>query len=168
MFVWKVDVFLAELHRQQPDLHDGVTRIAAAWGGPDHDEVLGSVWPTLKRISVDYAVMEGAAAEGLVATVPGDFGWNDIGDFHTLGEVLAGDADDNVVVGGATKPEVLMLDSTGSVVVPHGDRMIAMVGMTDTIVVDTADVLLVCARDHAQDIKSAVDALKQRGDQRYL
>ena len=61
MFVWRVDVFLAELARQQPDLHAGLIAIAAAWGTAEQDEVLGEVWPTLPKISVDYAVMEGAA-----------------------------------------------------------------------------------------------------------
>ena len=89
MFVWRVDVFLRELHRQQPELFDGLTTIAAAWGTPDQDAVLGQVWPSLRKISVDHAVMEGAADAGLVATVPGDFGWTDVGDFDTLGEVLS-------------------------------------------------------------------------------
>ena len=93
MFVWRVDVFLAELARQQPQLHAGLTADRRRPGTPRaRDEVLGEVWPTLPKISVDYAVMEGAAAAGRVGTVPGDFGWNDVGDFHTLGEVLAADA----------------------------------------------------------------------------
>ena len=83
--------FLDELARQCPDLHAGLVRIAAAWDTDAREAVLGEVWPTLRRISVDYAVMEGAAAAGKVATVPGAFGWNDVGDFHTLGEVLPAD-----------------------------------------------------------------------------
>ena len=74
MFLWRVDVFLAELARQQPDLHAGLRRIAAAWHGPRREERIGEIWPTLPKISVDYAVMEGAAAAGLVGTVPGNFG----------------------------------------------------------------------------------------------
>ena len=100
MFVWRVDVFLAELARQQPQLHAGHRPDRRRPGTPPtREEVLGEVWPTLPKISVDYAVMEGAAAVGRVGTVPGDFGWNDVGDFHTLGEVLAADAAGNVVVG---------------------------------------------------------------------
>src|SRR3954451_20720951 len=99
MFVWRADVFLAELSRQQPQLAAGISRIAQAWETPAREEVLGEVWPTLPRISVDYAVMEGAATVGRVGTVPGDFGWNDVGDFHTLGAVLAADPSGNVVLG---------------------------------------------------------------------
>jgi mannose-1-phosphate guanylyltransferase len=171
MFVWRVDVFLGELARQQPELHAGLTRIAAAWLTADRDRVLGEVWPTLPKISVDYAVMEGAATAGLVATVPGDFGWNDVGDFDTLGVVLPGDEHGNVVVDpgeAADKPDVLLVDSTGLVVVPHSGRLIATLGLSGMIVVDTPDVVLVCPRERAQDVKTLVDRLKERGDQRLL
>jgi mannose-1-phosphate guanylyltransferase len=170
MFVWRVGTFLAELKRQQETLYDGLRRIAAAWFTDVRDEVLGEVWPTLTKISVDYAVMEGAAAAGLVATVPGEFGWNDVGDFDTLGEVLAADGDGNVVLGGAAddKAEALLKDCTRSVVVPYADRLVAVLGMDGVIVVDTPDAVLVCARDRAQDVKGLVDSLKARGDTRYV
>jgi len=168
MFVWRVDVFLGELARQQPDLHDGLRRIAAAWRTPERDDVLGEVWPSLKKISVDYAVMEGASETGLVATVPGDFGWNDIGDFDSLGQVLAADEAGNVVVAaGGDEPEIVLSDTKGAVLVPHAGRLVAVLGMEDVVVVDTPDVVLVCPRDRAQQVKSLVDELKERGDGRY-
>jgi mannose-1-phosphate guanylyltransferase len=171
MFVWRVDVFLRELARQQPELHAGLSTIAAAWPTSAREDVLGQVWPTLPKISVDYAVMEGAAAAGMVATVPGDFGWNDVGDFHTLGDVLPGDERNNVVVDqsdGAEKPDILLIDSSDVVVVPHSGRLVAALGMRDVIVVDTPDAVLVCPRDRAQDVKKLVDLLKERGDLRLI
>jgi mannose-1-phosphate guanylyltransferase len=171
MFVWRVDVFLAELARQQPVLHAGLTEVAAAWVTPRRDEVLGEIWPTLPKISVDYAVMEGAAAAGRVGTVPGEFGWTDIGDFHTLGDVLPLDADGNVVVeavAGGPKPQVMLRDATGCVVVPQSGRLVAAIGLRDMVIVDTPDAVLVCPRDRAQDVKRLVDELKARGDDAYL
>ncbi|HET6529295.1 MAG TPA: sugar phosphate nucleotidyltransferase, partial [Actinoplanes sp.] len=155
MFVWRTDAFLTELARQQPQLHAGVSRIAQAWDSPAREEVLGEVWPTLPRISVDYAVMEGAAAVGRVGTVPGDFGWNDVGDFHTLGEVLAADAAGYVVVGKETlaKTGVLLRETDGLVVVPNSGRLVAALGVRDLIIVDTPDAVLVCPRDRAQEVK---------------
>jgi mannose-1-phosphate guanylyltransferase len=167
MFVWRVDVFLDELARQQPELHAGVTAIAAAWGTPEQDDVLGTVWPTLPKISVDYAVMEGAATAGRVATVPGAFGWNDVGDFHTLGDMLPADPAGNVVLG-AAKPGVLLRDSSRLVVVPQSGRLVAVLGVHDLIVVDTPDAVLVCPRDRAQDVKKLVDELKERGEESYI
>jgi mannose-1-phosphate guanylyltransferase len=171
MFVWRVDAFLDELARQQPAMHAGLTAVARAWGTPEQDEVLGTIWPTLPKISVDYAVMEGAAAAGRVATVPGDFGWNDVGDFDTLGDVLPVDDAGNMVLGagdGSTKPAVLLHDSSRLVVVPNGGRLVAAVGVRDLIVVDTPDALLVCPRDRAQEVKRLVDDLKERGEESYI
>ena len=170
MFVWRVDVFLTELARQQPQLHAGISRIAQAWDTANREEVLGEVWPTLPRISVDYAVMEGAATVGRVGTVPGDFGWNDVGDFHTLGEVLAADTAGNVVVGkeALAKPGVLLRDTENLVVVPNSGRLVAALGVRDLIIVDTPDAVLVCPRDRAQEVKSLVDELKAKGEINYI
>jgi mannose-1-phosphate guanylyltransferase len=168
MFVWQVAQFLQELKRQQPELYAGLDRIADAWDSPRRDQVLAEVWPGLPKISVDYGVMEGAAAAGLVAMVPGDFGWNDVGDFHTLGEVLPANNGDNVVVDPGEKPEVLLLDSTGVIVVPQSGRLIATLGLQDMIVVDTPDAVLVCPRSRAQEVKRLVDALKEQGDSHLL
>lgn len=177
MFVWRVDVFLAELARQQPVLHAGLVRIAAAWDTADRDRVLGTVWPDLPRIAVEYAVMEDAAARGTVATVPGDFGWSDIGDFRNLAELLPADAHGNVVVAGEAPAEagsgagretVRLRDSTGSVVIANGGRLVCALGMTDVVVVDTPDALLVCPRDRVQDVKQLVDDLKAGDATAYL
>jgi mannose-1-phosphate guanylyltransferase len=160
MFVWRTAVFLAELARQQPQLHDGLRRIAADWDTPRRDETLGEVWPTLPRISVDHAVMEGAAAQGLVATVPAAFGWNDIGDWDGLGQV-AGDGSPVTVLGDPA--QVLAVDTLGTVVVPGSGRLVATLGLRDVVVVDTPDAVLVCDRSRAQEVKGIVDALKGRG-----
>jgi mannose-1-phosphate guanylyltransferase len=171
MFVWRADAFLAELQRQQPVLFEGLSTIADAWGTPRQDAVLGEVWPSLPKISVDHGVMEGAADVGLVATVPGDFGWTDVGDFDALGQILlaqgAGDNWSNVVVVEPEDSPVMMRDTTESVVVADSGRLVVTLGLHDMIVVDTPDAVLVCSRKRAQDIKSIVDDLKQRGHGRY-
>jgi mannose-1-phosphate guanylyltransferase len=172
MFIWRVDVFLSELARQQPQLHAGLMQIAHAWGGVDRQRILGDVWPTLPKISVDYAVMEGAAAAGMVGTVPGDFGWNDVGDFHTLGDVLERDEHGNVVIeaddGAGGKSDVLLRDTERTVVVPRSGRLVSAVGVHDLIIVDTSDALLVCPRDRAQDVKKLVESLKERGNSTHV
>jgi mannose-1-phosphate guanylyltransferase len=162
MFVWRTDVFLESLQAQQPHLHAGLMEIAAAWDTDERDKALAEIWPELPKKSVDYAVMEGAAAQGLVATVPGDFGWHDVGDFHTLGEVLPSDETENVVVGASHGSEVVLHDVHRSVVVPASGRVVAAIGLDDVIIVDTPDALLVCPRDRAQDVKKIVDSLKER------
>jgi mannose-1-phosphate guanylyltransferase len=169
MFVWRVDAFLAELARQQPELHDGVVRIAAAWDGAGRSAVLTDLWPTLPKIAVDYAVMEDAAARGRVATVPADFGWADVGDFRNLGELLNADERGNVVVTTSdATPRPVLSDTGGSVVATEDGRLVALLGLQDVIVIDTPDALLVCARDRAQDVKQLVDELKAAGATDYV
>lgn len=169
VFIWRVDVFLAELGRQQPRLYEGLTRIAAAWDTPERAAVMGEVWPHLDRIAIEYAVMEGAAAEGKVATVPGDFGWSDVGDFRNLGDLLPADNDGNVALVDRevdSEPQrdhnpVLMHDTTGTTVVANSGRLVTTLGLHDVVIVDTPDVLLVCSRDRAQDVKRLAETVRQ-------
>lgn len=171
MFIWPVARFLAELARQQPALHAGLIRIAAAWDTPQRAPVLAEIWPGLPRMAVEYAVLEDAAGRGLVGTVPGDFGWTDVGDFRNLGDLHAADPTGNVVLssgGGPVEPVVQLVDSQGVVAVPGSGRLVSLLGLTDVVVVDTPDAVLVCARDRAQDVKQLVDQLKARGLTGYL
>ena len=97
--------------------------------------------------------------------MPGDFGWTDVGDFHTLGEVLPPTSTATSWCGD-DQAEVLLHDVTGLVVVPQSGRLVAALGVREIIVVDTPDAVLVCPRDRAQDVKKLVDELKARGDNR--
>jgi mannose-1-phosphate guanylyltransferase len=160
MFVWQVSTFLDALAEHRPDVLEPVRRIVAARDTDDEEQVLAEVWPTIPKVAVDYAVMEPAAAQGRVATVPGDFGWSDIGDFDTLGALLAKTCDGAAVVGAG---EVVCLDAENSVVVPHGGRLVALLGVRDLIVVDTPDALLVGHRARTQDVKRVTELLKERG-----
>jgi mannose-1-phosphate guanylyltransferase len=142
-----------------------VHEIAAAWDTDRQGGTVADLWPTVPKVAVEYAVMEPAAAEGLVATVPGDFGWSDIGDFETLGELLAHQVDGARVVGDGP---VVVVDSEDLVVMPAGNRLVATLGVRDLIVVDTPDAVLVCRRDRAQDIKRLTEILRDRGDAAYV
>jgi mannose-1-phosphate guanylyltransferase len=166
IFVFGVQAFLAELARQRPALHAGVQRIAAAWGGAEGARVLAEVWPGLEKISVDYGVLEGAAAAGKVATVPGDIPWTDVGDFDSLGESLPTDESGNLVI--APEAEVIARDVKDAVLVSTTDRVIAVIGLDDVVVVDTPDATLVCARSRAQEVKQVVEELRQRGQDATL
>jgi mannose-1-phosphate guanylyltransferase len=153
MFVARPGVLLDLLGEQDPDFAAALRGIAA------DPSTLADVWPTLPRIAVDHAVAEPAAAAGRVAVVPGTFGWDDIGDFASLQTLLVGD-DPVTVLGDAGL--VRSVDADG-LVVPHGGRMVAVVGLRDVVVVDTGDALLVTTLERAQDVKAIVAALKEDG-----
>jgi mannose-1-phosphate guanylyltransferase len=166
IFVFTARAFLNELARQLPHLSAGMARIADAWDGPDRDQVLGEVWPGLEKISVDYGVLEGAAAVGAVATVPTDMPWSDVGDFDSLGESLPTDASGNLVI--ASLAEVIARDVKDTVIVSTTDRIIAVIGLDNVVVVDTADATLVCTRPRAQEVKAVVEELTARGQHARL
>lgn len=154
MFVVRASVLLDLLATWHPDLAAGVREIAAR---PD---ALAARWDSLEKIAIDHAVAEPAAAAGRVAVVPGTFGWDDVGDFHSLATLLP-DAPGGLKVLG-DEHLVEAIDATG-VVVPAAGRTVAVVGLTDVVVVDTGDALLVTTRQRAQDVKGIVDTLKATG-----
>jgi mannose-1-phosphate guanylyltransferase len=160
MFVARAATVLALLDEYQPALGAGLRRLGAAWDGPQQQRVLREVWPRLPRIAFDYAVAEPAAADKRVAMVPGGFGWDDVGDFHSLAAVLPAAQDQLQVLG--DEHRVLGRDSTG-VVVPSSGRLVAVLGLDDVVVVDTRDVVLVVPRARAQEVKYLVDELKLQG-----
>jgi mannose-1-phosphate guanylyltransferase len=169
MFIARADVLLAQLAATKPALHDGLQAIAAAWDTPRRQDVLAEVWPGLEKIAIDYAVAEPAAAAGRVAVVPGDFGWDDVGDFAAL-HGLVGDAGGETaeksvrILGDA---DVIVQDSTG-LVVPRSGRVVAVLGLDDVVVVDTPDALLITTRERAQDVKAVVEQLKSQGKHHIL
>lgn len=152
MFVVKARILLDLLAQYRPALAAGLRRIAA-----DDDQREG-IWDGLERISIDHAVAEPAAADGRVAVVMGGFPWDDVGDFQALGDLLPTDPGTGMrVIGNAA--DVLAQDSSGLVVSRSG-RLIAVLGIPDVVVVDTPDAVLVTTREHAQQVKSVVDAVK--------
>lgn len=158
MFVTRTDVLLGHLARLHPELAAGVREIAAAWDTGARGEVLGRVWPTLTKIAIDHAIAEPVAAEGGVAVVPAAFGWDDVGDFHSLAALLTPDASGGAAVS-RTAPTVF--DAAAGSVVIGGDKPVVVIGATDTVVVDTPEAILVVSRDAAQRVKDAAEALKR-------
>ena len=159
MFVARADVLLAELERSRPDLHAGVTAIAAAWDTPERDAVLGRTWPGLEKVAIDYAIAEPAAAAGRVAVVPAALGWDDVGDWASLSALLPGDAAMKVVGDAA---QVVDVDASG-IAVPAGGRVVAVLGLKDVVVIDTPSAVLVTTREWAQDVKKVVETLAELG-----
>jgi len=160
MFVARAATLLELLDEYQPALGAGLRRLGAAWDGPQQQRVLREVWPRLPRIAFDYAVAEPAAAAHRVAMVPARFGWDDVGDFHSLAAVLPAAQGRLQVLG--DEHRVISRDSTG-VVVPSSGRLVAVLGLEDIVVVDTQDALLVVPRSRAQEVKHLVDQLRMQG-----
>lgn len=156
MFVVRATTLLDLLHTWHPELAEALRLLAA------EPEQIDRVWPGLTRISIDHAVAEPAAAAGRVAVVPADFPWDDVGDFGSLADLLAeSPATPGVRVLG-DHDQVVSHDSTG-LVAAHGGRTVVTLGMTDLVVVDTPDALLVTTRDRVQEVKDVVAGLSRSG-----
>jgi mannose-1-phosphate guanylyltransferase len=160
MFVWKVDRFLQELSQTMPKFYEQLLKIEAAIDTPQYESILAEIWPHVETQTVDYGVMEKAKD---VAVIPAEFGWNDIGSWTTLLEILPSDDHGNV----AAHAEHLAIDTSNTLVYGR-DRLVATIGLHDFIVVDAGDALLICPKDRAQDVKKIVDQLKSQGRTEYL
>ncbi|MGC0143579.1 mannose-1-phosphate guanylyltransferase [Pseudactinotalea sp. Z1732] len=168
MFVVAARVLLDHLARHQPDLAAGLDAIAAAWDGPEREQVLARHWAGLPAISIDHAIAEPVAARGGVAVVPASFGWDDVGDWASIRAVLGPAGADAAVRVLGDADRVLALDAPGGMVVPGSGRTVVLVGVPDAVVVDTPDAILVTTAAHAQRVKDAVAALARPGADHLL
>lgn len=157
MFVWHVSQILGEFKRQMPELSVSLSKIAASWGKREQDAVVQQVWEGLKSETIDYGIMEGAKR---VAVIPADgLEWSDVGSWKSLYDVLPADVDGNIVREGLH----VSLDTQGTLVYGNGDeRLIVTIGVENLVVVDTGDVLLICAKDQSQQVKEIVSLLKEQ------
>jgi mannose-1-phosphate guanylyltransferase len=160
-YLWNAGMFcvsarrlLAELTSHLPATARAVADIAAGRARA------ADVYPALASISIDHAVMERAER---VVTVPAAVGWDDVGSWASLPALRGTDDDGNTVAGDA-----VITDGRGNIAISDDDTLIAMVGVSDVIVIKSGDAVLVLPRSAAQDVRKVVDALSARGLTRYL
>lgn len=159
MFVWRAATILEEIRRHQPALARGIDRIDKLIEEGASRSAVDEEYRLLPSVSIDNGVME---KSDKAAVVPVTFGWSDVGSWGSLDEVVAKDKAGNVIGG-----RVVDVGSQRSVV--YGDRrMVATIGLTDMVVVDTPDATLVCPKSRAQDVKKIVEILKQQGAPEHL
>lgn len=161
MFIWKASQGLDEFRRQQPEMAAQFEALAPHVGSSDFDATLDAMWEHIQSISLDYAVMEGAQN---MAVIPVDIGWSDVGAWDALFGVLECDTDGNCHKGRSDPP--IMIDTRNTLV--YADKLTVTIGVENLIVVDADDVLMICHRDHAQDVKKVVDHLREAENHHLL
>jgi len=164
MFVWRARTVLDALARHLPETAAALERVVATPPGAARAEVLAKVFPTLEKISVDYAVLEPAAATaGRVLVADMDADWLDVGSWPALGQTLDQDEQGNAVSGPA-----VVLDGGGNIVLSDDPgHLVALVGVRDSVVVHTGDVTLVCPIAEAERVKALLLAVECRWGARY-
>jgi mannose-1-phosphate guanylyltransferase len=159
MFVFRADVMRHEIALHLPELATGLNVLDSAARQGREKSVLDEVFRRLPAVSIDHGVMEHAAQ---VAVVPGDFGWSDVGSWQTAWELAEKDEDGNAIPAHA-----ITFDARGNLVRDlrrsTKGKTIALIGVTDLVIVETDDAILVLPRERAQDAKLAVQALKSAG-----
>ncbi|HLK70097.1 MAG TPA: mannose-1-phosphate guanylyltransferase [Bryobacteraceae bacterium] len=153
MFFWRADVLMNELRLHLPKTAAALETLPR-FGARDFAAKLKHVFPQCDNISIDYAVLEKATE---VSGIPaGDFGWNDVGSWNAVYELLPRDESGNVA--GA---DAVCLEANNNFV-DAGGKVVALLGVNDLIVVDTADALLVASRDKAQQVGEILKLLEKR------
>ncbi|TDK26753.1 mannose-1-phosphate guanylyltransferase [Arthrobacter crusticola] len=162
MFVAPVALMLKHLEANEPELYAGLSEIADDWDTPRRVKTARRVWPSLPKIAIDYAVAEPAAAAGDVAMIPGRFTWDDVGDFAAIGRLRPATENSKIMVMG--EGARVFAENASGIVVSDTKRVIALIGIDDVVIVDTPDALLVTTKEHAQEVKKAVEHLRASGD----
>jgi len=158
MFVWKAATVLDLFEQLSPEIHARAVVIGAAAKAGDWREVLAREYPHMPNIAVDNAIIEPAPH---VATFEGDMNWGDIGSWAALTDVLPADPDGNLLKG-----RVVTIDSSNSTVYGLRDKVVALVGVQDLVVVDTEDALLIMPKNQAQRVKEILERLQSDDDLR--
>ncbi len=152
MFVWKAAAVMHCIEQYAPENAAKLNELAEAWDTPQRDAKLAEVYPTLKKVSVDYAVMEPAStdAEMTVAAVPMPLKWLDVGSWPSFADTLEPDSDGNTSSGCRT----VHLDSRNVLAASsESGHAITTIGCNDLIIIHTPRATLVCRKDDAQRIK---------------
>ncbi|MHC5111312.1 MAG: mannose-1-phosphate guanylyltransferase [Planctomycetota bacterium] len=161
MFAWQASTILNQLEKALPASHSAAMRIANAWGTPSQKQVLEEVYPSLLKISIDFAVMERADK---VLVVEMGCHWVDVGSWPAIESVVEADGDGNVGVG----PKVIHLGSRGNIVVTEEDHLIATIGVDDLVIIHSPDATLICTKRDTQCIKELVNNIGESQGDTYL
>ena len=167
MFVWRAQTLLDCIRRFEPASATGLARVAQAWGQAEQTAVLNEVYPTLRKVSVDFAVMEPASRDPnfRVAAIPMPLEWLDIGSWPMFAETCPRDGQGNAL---AAQRHVLLDTERTLIASSDPGHVIATIGCEDMLIVHTPDATLVCRADRAEEIKKVYGLVGERFGKEYL
>lgn len=159
MFIWRADTILNAIQRYLPDLYEAFEPLRQGLGTPKEPHLLEEAYQVCPSISIDYGVMERAEN---VWVVPGNFEWNDVGDWRAVYDLSEKDA-----LGNALQGHVIVHNASRNYVDAER-RLVVLVGIHDTAVIDTEDALLICHLESTQQVKNIVEYLQTHRLDAYL
>jgi mannose-1-phosphate guanylyltransferase len=158
MFVWRATTLVHNLERFQPEMARQLEQICSGGGVRGHTK-FRRIFPKLQKISIDYALMQRIPN---VFGVSADIGWSDVGSWGVVYDLEEKDGQGNV-----QPPETISIQSGGNMIVSPR-KLVVTVGVQNMVIVETKDALLVCGREHSQDVGKAVQELERRGRRKLL
>jgi len=161
MFAWRVDAIESALHEYTPEIMREIDTLPAR-SSSDFPNKLREVYSTVRGVSIDYAVME--KASNVYVLRAGALGWSDVGSWDEVYRLSEKDLENNVLIGS----HVIARNSRGCLIISRSEQLVVTYGMTDAIVIDTGDAILITRRDQAQNVREVVDYLKRRQMTEFL
>jgi mannose-1-phosphate guanylyltransferase len=153
MFIWKARVILQEIEKHLPELSEQLAKLEPVIGTDAYPSTLEHVYGVIRSISIDYGVMEKASN---VFVAVGDFGWSDVGSWDEVVRLTQTNGDGNALRG-----MVIARDSHRNYI-DAGNKVVAVIGVDDLIVVTTDDAVLICKKGRSQEVKEVVDYLRRK------
>jgi mannose-1-phosphate guanylyltransferase len=166
MFIWQAGVFLEAVKKFLPPLYSEMMPLQNFLGTPRERRALERIYARVQSVSVDYGIMEKADN---VALLEAQFSWNDVGSWAALGKIWPQDEKGNALSGGTSpaRRKILAIDSAGCLIRGE-EKLIAVIGLKDTIVVESGNAFLVCPRERSQEVRKVLQELTKRGWKEYL
>jgi len=163
MYVWAASALMDAFKKYMPEMYV-LTEKLSRTSAENFHEMLPDIYSQVSAISIDYAISE--KADNLVL-IPGDFGWNDVGDWKVVYDLAQSDTNGNVVLNDDDQPLSLLINSENNLIESNG-RLIALYGVNDLVIVDTPEILMIIPKNKSQDVKKLVEKLKADGKKEYL
>lgn len=161
IFIWSTRSIIRAFEKHLPEMAQAFSEGNDAYFTDSEKEFIEKVYPTCQNISIDYGIMEKADN---VYVLPADFGWSDLGTWGSLYTHVPLDRDENAILG----KNIKTYESHGNLVYAERNKLIVLQGVSDLIVVDKGNVLLICHKDHEQDIKQIVTDIKMEKGEDFV
>ncbi len=164
-FVWSSETLMRQFREFETGMYEELIALEEAIRTPDFRNAVHSIYPNLKKIAVDYAVLEPAARAGRMAVVPAAMEWSDIGSWATLTDAFPADDKGNLFMG-----PVLADETTNTTVFAKNPsrKVIATIALDGLVIVDTEDALLVCPKEESAKVKKIVEQMRKSEQRREL
>ncbi len=157
----RADHLLSLYRTHLPKVSQGLDRIAKVLHSRNAATAVKRAFHALPSISIDYGIAEKLKKNVLV--IPAEFGWADVGSFRTVHEILSGRTRKNVARG-----KCISIDAENNLILPEKDKLVALIGVKNLVMVETQDALLLCHKERSQEVKKIVEMLKKKGMNKYL